>query len=310
MTTLRAVALGQHHHRAAGGLELLDVGVHPAGRGRAERAGRHARRASWPGRRSRRGGRCRYCGISSPASSRSLILACAMSRATTSGPVSESRVLTGCLRQLGEDLGHRPVEVDRARPSPPAMSLGDAGVGHVVRRVGLELLEEDALGGDLAERLPVGRAGDRDRDRARGAVAGQPDDADVVAEVLAAELRADPERLGQLEDLLLELEVAEAVRRHRCPRSAGCRGSAPRRTSRSSARTPRDVPPMTTARWYGGQAAVPSERIFSSRNSSIRVGVQDRLGLLEEERLVGRAAALGHEEELVLRLPVPSAGVE
>jgi len=31
--------------------------------------------------------------------------------------------------------------------------------------------------------------------------------------------------------------------------------------------------------------------------------VQDRLGLLEEERLVGRAAALGHEEELVLRLP-------
>ena len=31
-----------------------------------------------------------------------------------------------------------------------------------------------------------------------------------------------------------------------------------------------DVPPTTTARWYGGQAAVPSERIFSSRNSSIR----------------------------------------
>ena len=26
------------------------------------------------------------------------------------------------------------------------------------------------------------------------------------------------------------------------------------------------VPPTTIARWYGGQAAVPSERIFSSRN--------------------------------------------
>ena len=48
-------------------------------------------------------------------------------------------------------------------------------------------------------------------------MAGQPDDADVVAEVLAAELRADPERLGQLEDLLLELEVAEAVGGHRTP---------------------------------------------------------------------------------------------
>ena len=46
-------------------------------------------------------------------------------------------------------------------------------------------------------------------------MAGEADDADVVAEVLAAELRADPERLGQLEDLLLELDVAEAVRAHR-----------------------------------------------------------------------------------------------
>jgi hypothetical protein len=31
---------------------------------------------------------------------------------------------------------------------------------------------------------------------------------------------------------------------------------------------------MTTARWYGGQAAVPSERIFSSRNSSRRLGLR------------------------------------
>ena len=35
---LRPVALGQHHQRAARRLELLDVGVHPPGRGRAERA--------------------------------------------------------------------------------------------------------------------------------------------------------------------------------------------------------------------------------------------------------------------------------
>ena len=33
-----------------------------------------------------------------------------------------------------------------------------------------------------------------------------------------------------------------------------------------------EVPPITTARWYGGQAAVPSERIFSSRKASIRFG--------------------------------------
>ena len=41
-----------------------------------------------------------YCGMSSPASRRSWILACAMSRATTSGPVSESRVLTGCCESV------------------------------------------------------------------------------------------------------------------------------------------------------------------------------------------------------------------
>ncbi len=51
-------------------------------------------------------------------------------------------------------------------------------------------------GGDLRQRLPVGRAGDRDRDRAGRAVPGQPDHPHVVAEVLAAELRADADASG------------------------------------------------------------------------------------------------------------------
>ncbi len=38
------------------------------------------------------------------------------------------------------------------------------------------------------------------------------------------------------------------------------------------------------------------------------LGVQDGLGLLVEERLVRRAAALGHEQELVLGLPAPLGG--
>ena len=33
-----------------------------------------------------------------------------------------------------------------------------------------------------------------------------------------------------------------------------------------------DVPPTTIAKWYGGHAAVPSERSFSSRNLSIAFG--------------------------------------
>ena len=69
--------------------------------------------------------------------------------------------------------------------------VGD--LGQVLRGIGLELLEEHAVGGDLAERLAVGRARHRERDRARRAVARQADHAHVVAEVLAAELRADAE---------------------------------------------------------------------------------------------------------------------
>src|SRR5277367_2822027 len=37
------------------------------------------------------------------------------------------------------------------------------------------------------------------------------------------------------------------------------------------------VPPTTIARWYGGQADVPIARIFSSRNEAIRVGFRTAL---------------------------------
>src|ERR1700691_6249625 len=37
------------------------------------------------------------------------------------------------------------------------------------------------------------------------------------------------------------------------------------------------VPPTTIARWYGGQADVPRDRIFSSRNEAIRVGFSTAL---------------------------------
>jgi hypothetical protein len=60
----------------------------------------------------------------------------------------------------------------------------------------------------------------------RRAVARQPDHAHVVAEVLAAELRADAVLARDLEHLLLELEVAEGAAVRCCRWSAACRGSA------------------------------------------------------------------------------------
>ena len=110
------------------------------------------------------------------------------------------------LAQFGEDFLHRPGEVDA---HDRAAELGLVDVGQETRGIVLELLEEHALARDLAERLPVGRAGDAEPDRQRGAVARQPDHAHVVAEILAAELRADAELLRQLVDFLLQREIAE-----------------------------------------------------------------------------------------------------
>ncbi len=76
----------------------------------------------------------------------------------------------------------------------------------------LQLFEEHAILGDLAERLAVGRAGDAEADRQRSAVAGQANHPHVMAEIFAAELRADAKLLGQRENLGFEFEIAEGLR--------------------------------------------------------------------------------------------------
>ena len=130
------------------------------------------------------------------------------------------------LRQRRQDLAHRPVQVDL---DDIAAERGILDLGQVFRRIGLQRLEKDAVAGDLALGLAVGRAGDAEPDRQRGAMARQADDADVMAEILAAELRADAQRLGQLVDLLLHLQVAEGVAALRALASAARRDSASRR---------------------------------------------------------------------------------
>ena len=93
----------------------------------------------------------------------------------------------------------------------------------VFRRIGFQLLEEDAVGGDLAHGLAVGRAGDAEADGQRCAVARQADDAHIVAEILAAKLRADAHLLGHLVDFRFHLEIAEGMGGFASRESAGCR---------------------------------------------------------------------------------------
>ena len=121
--------------------------------------------------------------------------------------------------------------------------------------------------GDLAERLAVGRARHRERDRARRAVARQPDHAHVVAEVLAAELRADAELLRELQHLLLRARRRGSRARARCRTSAASRGSAPTRASRSS--TP-SRPTCRRSRARGGTAGTRRCRACAaSRRASV-----------------------------------------
>ena len=174
--------------------------------------------------------------------------------------------------------------------------VGD--VGQEPRRVAFELLEEDAVAGDLAERLTVGRAGHRHRHRAARPVAGQADDAHVVAEVLAAELGADPGALGELEHLALEVEVAEPVAGRRAGRRQ--RVEVVRRRQLGGlhgelGRRPADDDGEVVRRAGGG-----AERLhLLEQPRQQRLLVEQRLGLLEQVRLVGAAAALGDEQELV-----------
>ncbi len=131
----------------------------------------------------------------------------------------------------------------------------------------------------------------------------QPHDAHVVAEVLAAELRPDPERPGELEDLLLQLEVPEPVGGH------GARGRQLVEVVRrgvlgglqSELRGGAADHDRQVVRRAGRPPCEGADLLLEEAQEPLRV--QDRLRLLEEEGLVGRAAALGHEEELVLRPP-------
>jgi len=84
-------------------------------------------------------------------------------------------------------------------------------IRHVLGRVGFQLFQKDAVLGDLALGLTVGGAGNTDADWQRSAVARQANDADVMAEIFAAELRADAERLRQLMDFSFHFEIAESM---------------------------------------------------------------------------------------------------
>ncbi len=111
-------------------------------------------------------------------------------------------------RQLRQDLAHRLIQVD-------AYHLAFAGLTQMLRnifsRIVLQLLDPDTVAVDFRFDVTVGGAGDTHADRAGGAVARQTDHPDIVGEVFPAELRAEAEVLRFLQQLLLQLHVAERL---------------------------------------------------------------------------------------------------
>jgi hypothetical protein len=134
----------------------------------------------------------------------------------------------------------------------------------------------------------------------------EPDDPHVVAEVLAAELRADPHLPGDLKDLLLQASVPEPVPGRR----TGLRQRVQVARRRVLGGLQR-VLGAGAAHHDGqviGRARGRPERADLLPQEGEHAGlVQNRLRLLVQERLVGRAAALGHEQELVL---IPAGSVD
>ncbi len=130
---------------------------------------------------------------------------------------------------------------------------------------------------------------------------GQPDHPDVVAEVLAAELRADAELPGHLQHLLLQVHVPDGVAERRAldgqrvqVAGRGQLGDLEVELRRRATDHDRQVVRGT------GRRAEAAQLLVQEAGQPRRV--EQGLRLLVQERLVGAAAALGHEEELVARV--------
>ena len=290
----RAVALGEHDHRTAGGLELIDIAVHAAGRRRAERAGRIPRRGlGRTGVIDRvvleivRHGLARF----QPRADLGMREVARHDHRTGQRKPCLDRVFA----ERGENFRHRFGEIDLY---DVAAERRFVDMRHEARGIVFQLLHEHALLGDLALGLTVGRAGHADADRQRRAMARQADHPHVMAEILAAELRADAHRLSQLVDLFLHRDIAErmrvvAARRRQFVIVAGGRHFDGLEVQLGRQAADDDGEVIGRA----GRRAERQNLLLDEADQTVMR--QQRGRRLVEEGLVGGAAALHHEQELV-----------
>ena len=223
-------------------------------------------------------------------------LAWAMSRPTTMVPFSSSGSRNRVLGELGQDLLHRLVQVD----VDAVLMLASVFLRDQAARIAVQFFDEEAVPGDLRLDVAVGRAGDRHADRAGGAVPREADDPDVVGKVLAAELGADAQLVRLVEQLLLQFQIAErlAVLVPLGRKLVVILGGGELDRFHAGIGTGAADDDGDVIRRAGGGAEVLH---LADQELQQAFRGEQRLGLLEEGGLVGGAAALGHEEELVGR---------
>ena len=291
---LAAVAFRQHHHARAVGLQQINVRVHAAGSGWAEGAGSVT---GWRFCRARVVDRVIFDVLRQRLAVVDKLLQLGVGDVAChdNGAVKAQAGGDQMCRQLRQDLAHRLIQVD-------AYHLAFAGLTQMFRdifsRIALQLLDPDTVAVDFRLDVAVGGAGDAHADRAGGAVARQTDHPDIVGEVFPAELRAEAEVLRFLQQLLLQLHVAERLtvfvtfgRQTVVIAGRGQFDGLQRRFRRGAADHKRDV-----VRRAGGGAE--SAHLLNEVVFQLRRGDQG-LGFLVQIGFVGGTAAFRHAQELI-----------
>jgi hypothetical protein len=119
-----------------------------------------------------------------------------------------------------------------------------------------------------------------------------------VTEIFAAELRADAERLRHLVDFLLHLEITEGIAIRRTLRRQRIEIACGRQLHRLHAELGRGAANHDREVIGRARRGAESQNLFLQKCQQA-VFCQNRRRRLEQKALVGAAAALGHEHELV-----------
>eukprot|EP00760_Papus_ankaliazontas_P009754 PhM_4_TR14128/c0_g1_i2/m.90838 len=204
---------------------------------------------------------------------------------------------------VGERLSqpiHAHIQVDIHNGTAGQNRRLDLRRGHVFLGAVAQVFHEDPVARHFRKNLAIGAAADTQTNRARRAVPGQTDDADLMGEILSTELRADATAAGDFEHFFLPLHIAERVT---CLSITGAWKVVEEAAARELDRLQCLFRALTSdnhgnvVRRARGGAEV---RHLLCQELNEALWVEHRFCFLVQKALVGAATTLGDEHQLVL----------